>query len=96
MFELSSSNLDSGFSGFSRDVEISSGADGLTGLAIIGGVSMRGFVTSEPDRGLRLGPELLGEAVGRGGRGRILDCMGVVIGPVITLDGTILGAGAGM
>jgi len=68
----------------------------LTGLATIGEVSTRGLVTSELGRETVLGAELLGEVVGRRGRGRILGCAEVVIGPTMTLGGTIFGAGAGM
>src|SRR6266480_4167374 len=72
------------------------GAAGLTGFGSTGGVSGRGLVTSELDGGLVLGGGPLGMLVGRGGRGRILGIERFVIGPTITLGGTILGAGAGM
>ena len=68
----------------------------MTGFESTGGVSGRGLVTSELDGGLALGGGPLGRLVGRGGRGRILGIEGFVIGPTITLGGTILVAGAGM
>src|SRR5207302_9172366 len=76
-------------------VEVSSGVDGLARLGRIER-SRRGLVASEPDRGLALGTGFLGKLVGRGGLGRALGTKGLVIGPTITLGGTIFGAGAGM
>ncbi len=68
---LLSSDPDPSFSGFSRSVVVSSEAGGLTGLALIGGVSRRGLVTSGLGRGLglALGTGFLGRPVGRGGLG---------------------------
>jgi hypothetical protein len=74
----------------------------MTGLGLIGGASSRGLVTSELSRGvglavgLAVGIRFLDEGAARGGRGTILGAVGLVIGPTITLGGTILGAGAGM
>jgi hypothetical protein len=67
-------------------------------LGLIGGESSRGLVTSELCRGvgLAVGTGFLGEDDARGGRATILGAVGLVIGPTITLGGTILGAGAGM
>jgi hypothetical protein len=61
-------------------------------------VPSRGLVTSEPDRGvgLAVGTGFLGEPIVRGGRGVIFGAGGLVIGPMMTLGGTIFGAGAGM
>ena len=72
--------------------------DDPTGLGAMGGVLSRGFVTSEPDRGvgLAVGTGFLGEPIVRGGRGIIFGAGGLVIGPTITLCGTIFGAGKGM
>jgi hypothetical protein len=91
-----SSDLDCVFSDFSSVVEVSSGVDGLTGFRSPGGVSNRGLVVSELDRGLALGGVPLGSPGGRGGREMILGTGGVVIGPTMTFGGTIFGAGAGM
>jgi hypothetical protein len=65
---------------------------------MIGGVPSRGLVASEPDRevGLAIGTGFLGKLVVRGGRGIIFTGEGLVIGPTMTLGGTIFGAGAGM
>jgi len=59
-------------------------------------MSRRGLVASKRDWGLALGTGFLGKLVGRGGRERALGTTGLAIGPTITLDGTIFGAGAGM
>ena len=59
-------------------------------------MSRRGLVASEPDWGLALGTGFLGKLVGRGGREIILGTVELVIGPTMTLGGTIFGAGAGM